>query len=336
MTARKAAGTSPVDDSTAALPLDSPDRRDGRAYVMPPNLALAVQVALATGRPLLIRGEPGSGKSSMASFVASEQNWRYYEHVVTSRTTARDLLWTFDSVRRLAEAQSRSAAQLEALSTGHYVEPGVLWWAFARESAARRGEPVATTKAKEPNAELNKNRSPDHAVVLIDEIDKAEPDMPNGLLVPLGSSEFLITDTNRVVTKDSPSAKLDPRQSRHLIVITTNEERELPQAFLRRCVTAWLEQPSGEALVEIAKTQLQTYDGEFTDDDETLARALAEALEDVRRDAKEHRLRPPSTAEYLDALRACRTLGITAGDDRDDRWQQLRDLALLKRQQPQW
>src|SRR3954467_15422826 len=71
-----------------------PDSRDGRAYVIDPEVAFAVDVALATGRPLLLRGEPGSGKSSLVAFVAWQRDWRYYEHVVTSRTTARDLLWS--------------------------------------------------------------------------------------------------------------------------------------------------------------------------------------------------------------------------------------------------
>jgi len=84
----------------------APDPRDGLVYVMTHEIDLAERVALATGRPLLLRGDPGSGKSSLAAHVAQRRGWRYYEHVVTSRTQARDLLWTFDSVRRLADAEA--------------------------------------------------------------------------------------------------------------------------------------------------------------------------------------------------------------------------------------
>ena len=87
-------------------PAHFPDRRDGRVYLMPEKLESAVEVALATGRPLLLRGEPGTGKSSLAAYVARKRRWRYFEHVVTSQTQARDLLWTFDGVRRLADAQT--------------------------------------------------------------------------------------------------------------------------------------------------------------------------------------------------------------------------------------
>ena len=118
---------------------DAPDPRDGRVYVMSDDIDLAVRVTLATGRPLLLRGDPGSGKSSLAAYIARQRGWRYYEHVVTSRTQARDLLWTFDSVRRLADAQVLQGGA--TLSDYDYVEPGVLWWAMARDSAWRRGAP---------------------------------------------------------------------------------------------------------------------------------------------------------------------------------------------------
>src|SRR5262245_58356001 len=81
------------------------DRRDGTIYVYRPEIVLAVNVALATGRPLLLRGPTGSGKSSLARHVSRVLGWRYYEEVVTSRTQARDLLWKFDTLRRLNDSQ---------------------------------------------------------------------------------------------------------------------------------------------------------------------------------------------------------------------------------------
>ena len=107
-----------------------PDSRSGSVYRMPSTLHLAVEVALTTGRPLLLRGEPGTGKSSLAPCIARRLGWRYYEHVVTSASTATDLLWRFDAVRRLADAQAKKRRP-----ESEYVSPGVLWWALDRASA---------------------------------------------------------------------------------------------------------------------------------------------------------------------------------------------------------
>lgn len=282
-----------------------PDRRDGLAYVMSPKLELAVDIAYATGRPLLLRGDPGSGKSSLAAHIAREKDARYYEHVVTSRTQAQDLLWTFDTVRRLADAQLG-----RPIKDHDYVEPGVLWWAFARRSAARHAT----------DTETNSVRLPTHSVVLVDEIDKADPDVPNGLLIPLGSNQFKVTETADEVRLEEGS---------HLVVVTTNEERELPQAFLRRCVVVWLEHPNADGLVTIARKHLDTYEGGMTADDEELARELAESVVELRKEMEREASRPPSTAEFLDALRACRELGITTSSPQ---WRELRDMALVKQQ----
>jgi MoxR-like ATPase len=299
---------------------------------MSDEIDLAVKVALATGRPLLIRGEPGSGKSSLAAYVAREKVWRYYEQVVTSRTQSQDLLWTFDSVRRLADAEVRQPGAV--LNDHDYVEPGVMWWAFARDSALRRGAPDGlplTAPAVEQNAKVNATRSADHAVVLIDEIDKADPDMPNGLLVPLGSNEFIVWETNTVIRSASVSEADGSDMSRHLIIITTNEERALPQAFLRRCVVVWLSHPDEDRLVDIAKAHIEVNRGEFTAADDALAHELAAELVKVRSAAKQQAMRPPSTAEFLDALRACRALHISVGSPK---WESLRSLTLVKPQHP--
>ncbi|GIF62082.1 ATPase AAA [Asanoa ishikariensis] len=306
-----------------------PDNRDGRTYVIDPDVAFAVDVALATGRPLLLRGEPGSGKSSLAAYVARERGWRYYEHVVTSRTAARDLLWTFDAVRRLADAQVRTPG--ERLDDTAYVEPGVLWWAFAPQDARRRGARATGSTAPlavDPNP-ANADRSPTKAVVLIDEIDKADPDMPNGILVPLGSSEFEVTDVRTRVRHDANAGRGDVE---HLIVITTNEERELPQAFLRRCVVTWLPEPTHEHLLRVAERYLRQYEGTFGRADRELADALAVEVIAARAQARQAGIRPPSTAEYLDTLRALRQLGGRIGDVD---WRRLRSLTLVKVQQPE-
>ncbi|GKQ41548.1 ATPase AAA [Streptomyces sp. A012304] len=317
--------------------LDTPDRSDGRVYVMPEDLRFAVHVALATGRPLLLRGMPGSGKSSLAPYIAKQMDWRYYEHVVTYRTQPRDLLWSFDSVRRLADAQV-TMSRGETPDDASYVEPGVLWWALAPRSARRRGRPEGveiTDPCPDPSEEINSTRRPDRAVVLIDEIDKADPDVPNSLLVPLGSHRFTVAETNREIRTERSEGEEggradEARRARHLVVLTTNEERELPQALLRRCVVHVLPEHDRAMLVRIAEEHMALWPGEVTDADRELADAVAGELMKVRHHADKQGVRRPSTAEYLDALLACRSLGIRPGTPQ---WQLLTRNVLIKPQQ---
>ncbi|MFI9206459.1 AAA family ATPase [Streptomyces sp. NPDC053048] len=315
----------------------APDRGDGAVYVISAEIELVVKVARATGRPLLLRGGPGSGKSSLAPYLARENGWRYYEHVVTQRTQPRDLLWTYDSVRRLSDAQlagvRSTSSRLVELDDAAYVLPGPLWWALAPESARRRGrspehEPDPT--CREPFEEINASRRGCPAIVLIDEIDKADPDVPNSLLVPLGSHRFTVTETSTEIRAEAGPDTGDARFTRNLVVITTNDERELPQAFLRRCVVLALPEHDEPTLARIAVRHLQQWYGEVRPEHRGIAMALAQELSAVRSQAKQLGLRAPSTAEYLDALRACIVLGI---DVADPEWEWLKGSALLKRQQ---
>ena len=322
--------------------LDAPDRRDGRLYDYDPQLQMAVEVALATGRPLLLRGEPGSGKSSLAAFIARNLGYRYYETVITSQSSAQDLLWKYDLVRRLADAQTRGAQDDPTpLSDYDYIEPGVLWWVFDRASATRRGWQADSTcpepaPAGEPNAALNATRAADHAVVLIDELDKADPDLPNALLVPLGSMAFDVTDIRDRPVKVALAGGATPAEgrsgqpmSRLLVVITTNEERELPPAFVRRCIVHRLEHPGIERLVDIARLHFNRPPKRpFGEEQEKLAREIAKRLDTLRGERAESRRRLPGTAEYLDAVRAALALGIGVGGG--PAWEALQRATLLK------
>lgn len=285
------------------------DRRDGLVYVYDDDIVLAVNVALSVKRPLLIRGASGSGKSSLALNVARYFKWRYYEVVISSGTQARDLLWQFDTLRRLSDAQADVGVKEDV----HYVEPGVLWWAFERESARLRGAEQSTGVT--PAIDPNKGDEHERAVVLLDEIDKADPDTPNNLLVPLGSLEFFVTEAKKKVKAKEPP----------LVVITSNDERELPTAFLRRCIMLNLKPPTRARLVEIAVAHFGTKNRSLYDE---VAKLLVPEEEPNKTDGPESRSQQ-SAAEYLDTVSACLALDIKP-KAKDTTWEALSRVTLWK------
>jgi MoxR-like ATPase len=295
-----------------------PDRRDGRVYLTSPELRMALKLALVTRRPLLLRGEPGSGKSSLAAYVARNLGWRYYEHVITSRTQARDLLWSYDTVRRFADA----AGQREELFNFDYVEPGVLWWVMNPRTAKRRGAPPGRDPEREavdPGEDVDWKRQERHAVVLLDEIDKADPDVPNALLVPLGSTQFEVSETETLVTPDADEP------ARMLAIVTTNDERELPDAFVRRCVVHRLKHPEPDDLVAIARAHVAALGEDLNPDEVEATGKIARRVAEMRKQILTLGKQPPSTAEFLDAVFASRMLNLGADD-----WDLVEQLVLDK------
>jgi MoxR-like ATPase len=281
------------------------DRRDGMDYVFSEEIVLAVNVALATKRPLLITGPSGAGKSSLARAIAQTLGSKYYEVVVTSRSQANDLLWTLDPIRRLADAQ---AGVLKS-DVAEYIQPGVLWWAFDSEDAGRRGGNLRSNGM--PQDPALQDLATFNSVILIDEIDKADPDMPNGLLVPLGSLQFNIPELCHTVRAKTPP----------LIVITTNEERELSKPFLRRCVTLNLPSATREQLIQIASARFGTTNN-------ALHVAIADLL--LPKDNPTSSSSSPniSAAEYIDAINACTNLGITEPTSNHPAWTQVQKIVL--------
>jgi MoxR-like ATPase len=265
----------------------------------------ALLAAWGANRPLLVRGEPGVGKTQLAEAAARAMDRMFLTVTVDSRTESRDLLYTFDAVRRLAEAQLRGAVpetnvellkQIRAeLDAARFVVPGQLWWAFHWRSAWKQAEDSQTPRV---STETDWTESKG-AVLLIDEIDKAEAEVPNGLLEALGSREFQPPCGLRKVSQTGIAP---------LIIITTNEERSLPEPFLRRCVVLNLRLPGDDndpQNEELREFLVRRGLAHFPHADEAMLRLAARDLLKDRHAAFKAGIRPlPGQAEYLDLVRA--------------------------------
>lgn len=282
----------PADGATDTVALEPSHGHHRPAHVLDRRSALAINAALAAGRPLLVRGDPGMGKSQLAHAAAVRLGRALLSHAVDARTEPRDLLYTIDAVQRLADAHvARAAGEAHDLALARYVRPEILWWAFhwlgALEQAERSHAPVPAVPPGWTAAE--------GMVVLVDEIDKADPAIPNGLLDALGHRAFDVPGARVTMQAEPPP----------LVVFTTNEERTLPDAFLRRCLVLWLDLPDAAGNEAVRAALRLRGDAHFPGcpRPDVLARAAA-LIADRRGVMKRDRLVAPGVAEYIDLVDA--------------------------------
>jgi len=227
-------------------------------YVATPDLMLAVNAAITLARPLLVKGEPGTGKTLLAEEVAAALGMPLLQWHIKSTTKAQQGLYEYDAVSRLRDSQLADAASAQRVhDIRNYIVKGVLWQAFTAE------QPL---------------------VLLIDEIDKADIEFPNDLLRELDRMEFHVYETRETVRA----------RQRPLVFITSNNEKELPDAFLRRCFFHYIKFPDAETMQRIVEVHFPRLKREL------LAAAL-KSFFDVR--GLPGLKKKPSTSELLDWIK---------------------------------
>lgn len=235
--------------------------RGSSKYIASKELMEIVNVAIALGKPLLIKGEPGTGKTLLAHSIAEALNKRLIVWNIKSTTKAKDGLYVYDTVQRLNDARF---GDKDISDIRQYIKLGKLGQAFVAE---------------------------EQVVLLIDEIDKADIEFPNDLLHELDEMCFYIPELNEEIR-----AKYRP-----IVVITSNAEKELPDAFLRRCIFHYIEFPSPEMMEEIVRVH-------FPDIETRLIREAIKKFYWIRE--VDGLKKKPSTSELLDWIRALSMGGI--------------------------
>ncbi len=230
-------------------------------YVVTKELMNAVNVSIALEKPLLIKGEPGTGKTMLADSISKALGMRLLIWSIKSTTKAQEGLYMYDTVQRLYDSQFGEG---DVSNIKQYIKLGKLGEAFT---------------------------SDEQVILLIDEIDKADLEFPNDLLWELDKMEFYINETKETIkTKKRP-----------IVIITSNAEKELPDAFLRRCIFHYIEFPDREKMKDIVKVH-------YGDMDSILLEQAMEAFYKIRSMKDLQKL--PSTSELLDWLQALMISGV--------------------------
>ncbi|MGB1241890.1 MAG: AAA family ATPase [Chitinophagales bacterium] len=238
-----------------------------KGYIASQPLTDAVNVALALGQPLLLTGEPGTGKTQLASSIAHQLGLSLLKFYTKTTSTARDLFYRYDSLRHFHDAQLK---EKNNVSTSDYIELNALGQAIINSNDIR-------------------------SVVLIDEIDKAPRDFPNDVLNELENMAFRIRETGKEYrTKEA---------NRPIVIITSNSEKNLPDAFLRRCIFYHIPFPNTDLLKRIVNSRVLLNEG-FKNE---MLDAAIEHFEDLR--AKKLR-KKPATAELLSWIHVLNSLNI--------------------------
>ena len=255
-------------------------------YVATDDLTVAVNAAVTLERPLLVKGEPGTGKTELAQQVAQSLDLPIIEWHIKSTTRAQQGLYEYDAVSRLRDSQ---LGEERVHDVKNYIRKGKLWQAFEAEKKV---------------------------VLLIDEIDKADIEFPNDLLQELDKMEFHVYETNETIR-----AKVRP-----IVIITSNNEKELPDAFLRRCFFHYIRFPDMETMKKIVEVHHPGLK------DALLTTALTQFYE-LRETAGLKK--KPSTSEVLDWLKLLLAEDLSAEDLKRDGANALPKLhgALLKNEQ---
>ena len=230
-------------------------------YVATADLQLAVNAAITLQRPLLIKGEPGTGKTMLAEEVAAALGMPLLQWHIKSTTKAQHGLYEYDAVSRLRDSQ---LGDERVADIANYIIKGVLWEAFDSDRPA---------------------------VVLIDEIDKADIEFPNDLLRELDRMEFYCYETRQVIHA----------RHRPIIIITSNNEKELPDAFLRRCFFHYISFPDRETMAQIVEVH-------FPGLQQNLQREALEVFFELRQ--INGIKKKPSTSELIDWLKLLKAEGI--------------------------
>ena len=223
----------------------------------------SVNVAIALKKPLLIKGEPGTGKTMLAQAVAKALDKKLIIWNIKSTTKAQEGLYVYDTIQRLYDGQFGEEGVDDVAK---YIKLGKLGEAFDSE---------------------------EQVILLIDEIDKADLEFPNDLLWELDQMEFYINETKRTVKA----------QNRPIVIITSNAEKELPDAFLRRCIFHYIDFPDEALMEEIVKVH-------YPDVEETLLKSAMDVFYQIR-DLRDIR-KKPSTSELIDWINALQLGGISA------------------------